>query len=124
MRDHKAEPKRTRVNNIGGSNGGGYQCSSGHNDNDEREYKKPKLDWAEEKRARNRAKWEKRVEDKLTNKRDWHDPDMINWGAYCWTHGYNQIRRAHYSGNCGKMINNKERPDEGHIKTATRTNRK
>ena len=99
MRDHKADLKRARVNDSGGSSGGGYrgnkgsdggyQGDSGYSGDGEREYKNPKLDWVEEKRARNRVKCEKRVKDKLdkpgngwANKRDRHDPDMINWGAY------------------------------------------
>ena len=64
MRDHKAELKRARVDNSGGSSSGRFQCG-GYSGDGEREYKKPKLDWAEEKRARNRVKWEKRVEEKL-----------------------------------------------------------
>ena len=98
MRDHKADLKIARVNVGGGSSGGsssgGYQCGGGYSSNGEREYKEPKLDWAEERRERNKAKWEKRLEDKLdkpgrgwANKRDWHDPDIINWGGCCWTHG-------------------------------------
>ena len=127
MRDHKAELKRERVNGSGGSSGGGYrgntgsgrghQGSGGYSDDGESKYNKPKLDWAEERRARNRVKWEERVEDKLdkpgngwANKRDLQDPDMINWGAYCWTHGYDPLRKTHASGNCRKMRDGKEGP--------------
>ena len=65
MKDHKAELKGAIVNDGSGISGGGYQGGSGYSGNSKREYKKPKLDYAEEKRARNRAKWEKRVKDKF-----------------------------------------------------------
>ena len=104
MTNHKAELKRARANDGGGSSGVGYQgVDSGsvgyqgggnYNGGGKREYKKPRNENAEERKARNRAKLEKRIEDKLNkpasggaHKREWHGPDMIKWGGHCWTHG-------------------------------------
>ena len=72
----------------------------------------------------NSLKWEKRVEKGLDKPGDgWatnraiHDPDDINWNAYCHTHGYDPIGKDYNSASCFRKGPN-------HDKTATRTNRK
>ena len=131
MKEHQSELKRVRSDNGDGSvndrhrtNGGddygrANKRSRGRN-YDERENNKKN----EERKAANRLKWEKRLENKLdkpgdrwTTRRAIHDPDEINWGGYCHTHGYDPIRLAHNSAKCFTKSNN-------HDKTATRTNRK
>ena len=57
-------------------------------------------------------------------KREWHNPDMINWGRYCHTHGYDPLGKTHDRTNCNPRKNGKFGPDDDHNKTATRTNRK
>ena len=84
-----------------------------------------------EKYATNRLKWKKCLEDKLdkpgsgwADKRENHNPDMINWNGYCHTHGYDPIGKSHDSANCKRHPSGFGGPADGHDKTATRTNRK
>ena len=129
-KEHKAELKRARSNNDVGSGSGGYQTNDGGG---ERNHKKTRLQNStfKERKATNRAKWEKRLAMKLdkpgsgwANKQERHNPDMINWGGYCHTHGYDPIGKAHDSANCNPRRNGAGAPANGHNKTATRTNRK
>ena len=76
-------------------------------------------------------KWEKRLEEKLdkpgsgwATKRECHGPDLINWGGYCHTHGFDPIGKGHDSANCNRHPKGFFGPVEGHNKAATCTNRK
>ena len=131
MKEHRSELKRARNNNNEG--GGNDRYRTNGDDYDERDRKRARFrDFDErknfktqaEKYATNRLKWEKRLEEKLdkpgsgwANKRAQHDPDMINWGGYCHTHGYYPIGKGHDSAKCNRTA-------DRHDKTATRTNRK
>ena len=92
-KEHKAELKRTRSDDNGGSSSRGYQTGgrgyqgSGGGGREGRNFKKPRLQGRNfiERKANIRAKWEKQLAMKLdkpgsgwANKQEWHDPDMIN----------------------------------------------
>jgi hypothetical protein len=129
MKEHKSELKRARNNNDGGDRGGHRTDGGGDRGSKRSRYnpnfhdrfrEKSKVEWC----ASNVLKWQKRLEEKLdkpgsgwATKRSHHDPDTINWGGYCHSHGYDPIGKAHDSTRCMKKA-------DGHDKTATRTNRK
>ena len=140
MKKHKLELNRAR-NNYNNDDGCGWHRTNGDSGGGgERDSKRSRYDAFderennrkfEEKRATNRLKWEKRLAEKLDKrgsgwaaKREWHDPDMINWGGYCHTHGYDPIGKNHDSANCNSNRYGKGGPTNGHDKSATRTNRK
>ena len=136
MKEHKAELKRARSNNdransSSGGDGGGVgerDCKKArwnrnrHFDNNSE--KRRNYKYSQENRAAIRLKWEKRLvvnldkpESSWTNKQPLQDPEMINWGGYCHSHGYNPIGFAHDSARC-------QRAATGHDKTATHADRK
>ena len=137
MKEHRSELKRARSNNSDGGVQGGHRT----NDDDERDKKRSRtrdfderktFKYQAERYATNRLKWKKRLEEKLdkpgsgwADKQENHNPDWINWGGYCHTHGYDPMGKGHDSASCKtNRFNGKGGPADGHDKTATRTNRK
>ena len=137
IKEHRSELKIAQSNNNDGGGHKGNRTDSGGN----RDHKKSRCDTSFNERKKfkskaerwaiNRLKWEKRLEGKLdkpgsdwANKQERHDPDMINWGGYCHTHGYDPIERNHDSSHCNKDRNGYNGPAYDHDKTATQTNRK
>ena len=129
-KEHRSELKISRSNNNNRGDQGGHRTDGGG----DREFKRSKYNRAFDERkdfktrteyyASNVLKWQKRLEENLNKpgsawatKRPNHDPNMINWGGYCHTHGYDPIGKAHDSARC-------KRTADSHDKTATRTNRK